>query len=127
MKALIVLGIIALSAEATADRRVYDIKATSPGPHERSCGATRRMLRDKHILTIDDKRVYVNGFAWNLWDRLEYDDIRSTISFHESADGESQKVALVMDLYLNDRKLVGQYILYGEGCSDSVNIVGVRR
>ncbi len=132
MKALIVLGILALATEAAADRKVYDVKAVAPDNHILSCGATRRMLKDRHIITVDDDtRFYVDGFRWESW--WKDDPIAETISFHTTdASGKPQSTYLVMDLSLDDRVLIGTYILYGrtrsgKECSDAVQIVGTRR
>lgn len=108
MKSAIIL--MALAGVASADTRVYDVHATRGGEREagyQSCLATSRMLKDRHVIKIDDDgNVTVNGFRWKAL--TEEPDL--LIAFHNS---NWQKTFLTMDLYVNQRGLAGKYILTG--------------
>lgn len=131
LRSLLVLG--ALAGAAHAETRTYDVRAVRVHPtgDARSCGAAKRMLRDKHVLRIDDEtgEVRVNGFKWRTFNP----DPDLIIDFH-TADrfGVHQKTSLVMDLYVNQRGLSGVYILKGvtlggKRCVDAVFLDGTRR
>lgn len=108
LRSLLVL--VLLAGVAHADKRVYDVRATRKVERTGSipsCGAVPRMLKDKHILTIDDDGlVRVNGLKWRAMD----EEPNLLIDFHA---GKGQKTFLMMDLYVNMRGLSGRYILAG--------------
>lgn len=134
------LVLVALAGAAHADTRVYDIHATRVAEvtdpdgmgHYRSCGAAKRMMKDRHVLRIDDEgNVTINGFRWKAL--TEEPDLY--LSFHGSV---GQKTSLAMDLYVNQRGLSGRYLLFGvtpdEGdpknqlvCVDAVYVDGTAR
>ncbi len=128
MKALIVLGVLALTAEAAADdKKSYEVKATKyRGSYGLSCGAKGRMLKDEHRITYDGRKVWVNSMPWD-WSGMLPGDAQ--LEFHKR---QGQKTYLEMNVYLNDRSLFGTYTLFGvtpKGalCSDIVEIRGTRR
>ncbi len=131
MKSLLILA--AMAATASAEVRTYDIKPYKAGRFYVSCSSTERMLRDKHVLKIDDVKgtVRVDGFLWDPW--TTFDDSELTASFH-SVDqlGNMQHTILIIQLDVTDRSVSGLYILQGltpsrEPCSNSVWVEGRRR
>lgn len=128
MKALAIALTLLLSTTATADEtRTYDVTAKSyRGTYNQSCGAGKRMLKDKHRVSYDGRNVLVNRMPWKLESGSIPGD--AVITFHK----ESQhKTSLEMDVYANDSSLFGTYTLLGvtvkgDLCSDVVEIRGVR-
>lgn len=110
MKKLAIALALAIPATASADTRVYDVKAVRVEKFRRedpTCGAADRMMKDKHVLKIDDDgNVTINGFKWK--SLTEEPDL--LIAFHNA---HWQKTFLMMDLYVNQRGLSGRYILTG--------------
>lgn len=138
MKSLAIALALAIPATASADTRVYDVHATrvaDPDDRFMSCDAADRMLKDKHVIKIDDDgNVYVNGFKWKAL--TEEPDL--VLSFHNSEGRTTQKTFLVMDLYVNQRGLSGKYTLFGRipdvddprkqyVCADTVYVDGTAR
>lgn len=135
MKSLLIL--CALAANASADRRVYDFHATRPLKYRDfpSCLATDRMMKDRHVLTIDGDHVSVDGFEW----KVLYGEPDLYLMFHdEDARGVPQQTFLILDLYVNQRGLSGKYTLWGTipnaddprqhtQCVDTVYLDGNRR
>lgn len=135
MKSLAIALALAVPAVATADTRVYDVHATrvaDPDDRFMSCDATGRMMKDKHVIKIDDDgNVTINGFKWK--SLTEEPDL--ILSFHNS---HWQKTFLMMDIYVNQRGLSGKYTLVGRipdvddprkqyVCVDTVYVDGTRR
>lgn len=131
----VLLALVATVSVASAERRTYDVKATRKkmSSNVLSCGALDRMMKDRHILSIDEENdlVGVNGFRW----RVMSNEPDLMITFH---DGNGQKTFLTMDLYVNRRGLTGKYTLSGvvpdkddprsfEYCEDTVYVDGTRR
>jgi hypothetical protein len=133
MKTLIALTILGFTAEAAAESRAYNVKATQyRGTYNQTCNAKKRMLEDKHTFVYDGKDVLINGLKWDFEQgafaggSIPGD---SLITFHA---GNGQKTSLQMSLYINDRTMFGIYTLLGvtakgELCSDVVEIRGTRR
>jgi hypothetical protein len=132
LKSLVLVALLA--STASAGRRTYDVKATRKAKVSMpSCGATARMLRDRHVLSIDDNNnlVGVNGLRW----RVRAGEPDLVVTFH---DKDGQKTWLMLDLYVNQRGLSGRYVLTGvipdpvdprkyEFCQDAVYLNGTRR
>lgn len=128
-----ILGALALMpqrADGDAATR-YRVRATAVDwvPYK-SCGASSRMLTDRHEIVVHDNAVTVNGLPWNVVPGSTEHDI--LISFHDSND---QITYLMMSFEVNDRGLLGQYTLYGAlertrdgwtACADRVEIRGER-
>lgn len=121
-----------LAGVAGADVRTYDVKATRVATLTQmpSCDAKGRMLKDRHVVKIDDEtgRVTVNGFKWQVFNP----DPDLIMDFHRVSSGLRQKTYLVMDLYVNQSGLSGIYMLFGEliggkPCADAVYLDGNRR
>lgn len=131
LRSLLVLG--ALAGAAHAETRTYDVKAVRVIESQirlPSCGAAGRMLRDRHVIKIDDDtgHVTIDRLRWS----VSNPEPDLAIDFHLFIDGVGQKTFLLMDLYVNQRGLSGRYSLYGrtlddKACSDSVLIDGTRR
>lgn len=139
LKKIAMILALAIPATATADR-VYDIKAVGAAEvqdpegmgYYRSCRATKRMLKDHHVLRISiDGTITIDGFKWRQF-TLEPDLF---IDFHAE---RGQKTSLEMELYINQKGLSGKYYLWGvtpdEGkvenqllCVDAVYVEGTRR
>lgn len=132
--AMALTTLLALSTPVDADRRTYDVHATTSAWTDLpSCGAGDRMLQDRHVVSVDlDDRhtVTVNGFHWNV---VPDDDPSAVqVSFHDDRD---QLTYLTMELWVSDRYLIGTYTLYGvldrtrDGyvrCADKVELRGHR-
>lgn len=125
---LMLLG-LAFCSEAIAD--TYEVHATAVDYDDLpSCGAAERMLRDRHVISIDPgKRIIrVDGLTWQI---IQPHEDSLIADFH----GEGL-VHLQLFLEFDDRGLIGQYSLFGvlnrtgDGytrCSDTVEIRGIRR
>jgi len=139
MKSLILLAVM-IPAVGRADTK-YSIKATGVYDVARtwerysgyiSCGASERMMSDRHYLNIaDDGTVTINRMKWN---KLT-DGPDMLVKFHDS---DGQYTILTMDLYINRDGLSGAYILEGvvpdkddprirNSCVDAVKLDGIRR
>ena len=99
----------------------YSVRATGVAPREgKTCGATTRMLKDRHRITTADGVDYVNGMRWaNMADSAVPGE--AYLAFHQG-----QKVWLTLWFVANDRKLIGLYALNGPDCQDVVRIEGRR-
>ena len=138
MKALAFILAVAVPATASAERRTYDVKATRRQLSNKydsigSCGALDRMMKDRHVLSIDEENdlVGVDGQRWH----VVTGEPDLMITFHEE---NGQLVHLTMNLYVNRRGLTGNYVLSGvirdkdnprsyEYCEDVVYVDGTRR
>jgi hypothetical protein len=124
MKTAVIL--MAMAGLAAAETRTYDIRATQETKHPESCGATKRMMKDKHVMKIkDDGRVFIDGMEW----QVQNEEPDSLVTFHMRP---GQHTYLMINAYVSTRGLAGKYIIVGltpkrEKCFDVVYIDGKRR
>lgn len=99
----------------------YSVKPGAVIPSTmRSCGASSRMLRERHRITVSGDNFYVNGMRWaNLTDsRLPGEAYL--------ASRLAQQTWATLWLIANDNRLIGLYAVTGSNCQDLVRVEGQR-
>jgi hypothetical protein len=135
LKKLAIALALVIPTTASADTRTYDVRHDSGAfVNSETCGAFARLNRERHVMKFDDDtgRLTIDGFDWTLWqDWLPHDsDFRA--EFHHYVHGAEQNTWLLVDIYVDDRGLIGKYVLFGKTlkgkpCVDITYITGVRR
>lgn len=107
----------------------YSVRATRviEAADRISCGATDRMLADRHRLRVDHGTFLVNGKKW-------YADPGSALpgeALLTYYPHQGNKTYVAFWVVANDRGLIGLYMLGGElpdgrACTDVVAVEGVR-
>jgi hypothetical protein len=136
LKKIAIAMALVIPTTASAEKRTYDVRAVEAANlgNYRSCHASDRMLRDRHVITVDDEAgtVIVDGFGWEVWGGVGMTG-RLDLYFHfRDSEGLYQKTYLNIEAKYNDRKIIGKYWLLGElpggkGCLNAVYFEGDRR
>lgn len=129
MKTLLLLLLLIPALANAEPRYTYDVRAVRSFQlfsTDLSCGATPRMLRDKHRIVFEGDNVWVNHTRWTLRE-MSTPPFETIIWFRR----EHAMTFVSMALWADGRKIIGYYVLTGrtperKDCLDRVELVGER-